>query len=247
MFEPVEDRAKYDFTDLDHKLDQVKATVFRRNDAAFFGPLMCSMNFVWSELVDTAACDGVSLYWNPQFFMEAPIKYEEERFNEFVLMHELWHPARLHMLRCGGRDPDYWNFACDVRINNDLKNAGYSFGTFPAWYRPEMDKPDIAVEEDIYDIINQQKMKIPPNPWGNGDMLPMNDQIKNRAIDNVVKAVQSAKISGNPGSVPGMTNEMLDKFLTPIIPWEQHLHKWMRDLLDEEYTWSRPNRRYLGI
>lgn len=247
MFEPIEDRSKFDFTDLDRQLDRVKSTVFRRPDAAFFGPLMCSLNFVWSEMVDTAATDGSTFWWNPKFFAEAPDKYLEPRFNEFVMMHELNHVARLHMLRQGNRDPEFWNFACDIRINNDLVTGKYSFGTFPAWFRPDWDQPALMAEEDIYDRIKQNAMTPPPNPWGNGDMVPTTESSKQRAINNVVKAVQSAKVSGQPGAIPGSLESILEMFLSPIIPWELHLYQWMSDLLDEDYTWARPARRYTDI
>ena len=254
MFAPVTDSTQYDFEMLNRELDRVKSMVFRRTDAAFFGPLMCGLAFQWSTEVDTAATDGQTFFWNPDFFTNAPTQYSQPKFNEFVIMHELWHVARLHMIRGGTRCPDYWNFACDVRINNDEADAfkvrggqGLPWGTFPAWYEPKWDKDNSEpmVEEDIYDRIfkNPPGGGLGPSPWGNGDLIPTQDATT-AAVNNVVKAIQSAKMSGQPGSIPGGVESVIDRFLSPVIPWETHLKNWMNDLLEHDFSWSRPNRRY---
>ena len=41
---------------------------------------------------------------------------KEERL--FVILHELWHVAKLHSIRRESRDPRLWNIACDYHINN---------------------------------------------------------------------------------------------------------------------------------
>jgi len=253
VFDAADPKSGHDYAMLDRMLDMVRASVFRRGDAAFYGPLLSGLNHIWSTEVDTAATDGKNFWWNPDFFLEAPIKYGCPTFNEFVMMHELDHVAKLHMLRQGTRCPDYWNFACDIRINNDRVAAGYSFGSFPAWFNPGYDAQngEPMAEEDIYDLIFKnppggQKFVLPPNPWGNGDMTP-DANAKTAAINNVVRAIQSAKMSGQPGAIPGGVEGLVDKFLTPIIPWELHLKRWMTELLNFDYTWRRPNRRHQDI
>ena len=92
---------------LDKELDKVKTKVFLGSNAAFLGPLMCSVNFLWTEDIKTAQTNGISLYWNPHWFLKLPF---DTRVS--VLLHELWHIALLHMLRRGTRDPEIWNYAC---------------------------------------------------------------------------------------------------------------------------------------
>jgi predicted metal-dependent peptidase len=231
---------------LNRKLDKVKSAVFLGSDAAFFAPLMASMKFNWSEDIETAATDGVSMWWNPSFFLEGPTKYKEPRFNEFVLRHELWHPGRLHMLRRGNRDPMLWNYACDVRINNDLVRSGQSFGTFPAWYKPELDQNGIMSEEDIYDYLFANDFQPPPCPWGAADMIDDPDA-HGKIVGNVVRAITNAKAEGKPGCIPGNIQMWVDQFLAPIVPWEQLLAQWFNDMLDYDKSWARPNRRYQDI
>ena len=58
-----------DFSLLDRMLDKLKAKVFIGNNAAFYGALMCSVNFVWAENIPTASTTGLTISWNPYFFL----------------------------------------------------------------------------------------------------------------------------------------------------------------------------------
>jgi predicted metal-dependent peptidase len=232
-----------DLYQLNRELDRAKSGVFLGRNAAFLGSLMCSLTFSWTRDIETAATNGINLYWNPDWFQKLPPKTRET-----VLLHELWHVARLHMIRAGSRCPDVWNVACDYRINNDLANEGYTFeGTKPCLDH-DYDLAGIASEEDIYDLLI--KPGSPPPPQSGdlaGDMLPQDAGQKQAAINAVVQAVQSAKVMGQAGSIPGGIEETLKNFLEPVIPWEVVLMQFFTDMLEEDYSWKRPNRRYCGM
>lgn len=266
---------------LQHQLDRTKTSVFLGKSAAFLGSIMTMMDFHWSDAIPTAATDGDHFWWNPVWFLELP-----EKTRETVLVHELWHPGRLHMLRRGNRDPLIWNYACDIRINNDLQNDGYTFDGTSPWL--DQSFTSAMSEEDIYDALIAQGMKPQGSTWGpcspnagggnapgqaangqpqpgqipdplgdqngQGDMIPgdgidpnssANDPRKQ--IGKVVRAIHQAKLSGDPGSIPGNIELIIEKFLEPIIPWETELQRFFTDLLDHDYTWARPNRRYPDI
>lgn len=247
--------ADFDWDKLDRELDKIKSKIFIGRQSAFFAPLMSSMRFIWSTGIETAATDGTCIWWNPEWFLEAPAKYGEPRFNETVLRHELWHPAKLHLLRQGDREGDLWNYACDVRINNDLHYEGYRFGSFKAWINLEVDKigPERMVEEDIYDYLLGRHFEVPESPWGSGEFVMPGGVISNdnkrRTINNVVRAKTSCEWEGKEDQIPGNTQALLDHFLAPRIPWEQVLLKWHQDLGATRTTWKRPRRRTapLGI
>lgn len=255
----------FNIQELTRLLDITKSQVFMGRGAAFFGPLMSYLQFVWSEDMKTAATDGLTFYWNPRWFLKL-----DPEVRKTVLMHELWHNARLHILRCGTRDPKIWNFACDIRINNDLHNEGYSFAGTSPWMDHTIDAGGRMAEEDIYDHLMsmaaselQKLMDLLGDAWsgdppGNdpddddvGDMLSVPDgQEKITASDvlnGVVSATHQAKMAGQPGDIPGEVQHTLKQFLAPVIPWEAKLHKFFFDLVEEDYQWSRPNRRMLDI
>lgn len=235
---------QYNYDDLNRQMDKVKSKVFLGKSAAFFGSLLCSLEFKWDTSIPTAATDGVSIWWNPNFFMKIM-----EETNKTILCHELEHAARLHNVRRGGRDAQTWNEACDIRINNGLQKEGYSFkGVEDCWMEQSLDDNGLMAEEDIYDILIKRNKPQNKGAWGDkagsGDMIEPKGIDVSHAVSNVVRAVQQAKVSGASGSIPGGVEELINKFMEPVVPWQTILMDLFTDLLDEEYTWARPNRRY---
>lgn len=252
MFHKV-DPSSYTEEQLTRELDRTKATVFMAKDAVFFGSIMCSLEFQWSRSIETACTNGIFMRWNPDFFMALT---RETRAT--VLKHELWHVARMHMLRVGSRSQKEFNWACDIRINNDLENEKNSFvGIEQCWkdHTYDQDAKRLLSEEEIYDLIMTNQVPPPQggsfgagiDPDGEGDMEPLTSEEEHKVINTVVQAVQQAKLSGQAGSIPGDVGEVLKHFLEPVIPWQQLLMKFFTDMLDEDYTWARPNRRYPGM
>lgn len=249
--------SNYGLYDLNRKLDITKSKVFMGNSAAFLGPLMSMMAFIWSEEVLTAATNGKTFWWNPVWFLSL-----DPKVRETVLVHELWHVARLHMVRLGERNPKIWNYACDIRINNDLDLQKYSFhGTHP-WLDHTYDSPERASEEDIYDQLMAQGQSaldallaslggawgLTPDGGMVGDMEePADKDDLAETINNVVQAAHVARLSGHAGDIPGEVEQLIKQFLSPVVPWETLLHKFFHDLLEEDYSWRRPNRRFSDI
>lgn len=242
MFTPIETDST-DLYQLTRELDKAKSQVFLGKNAAFLGSLMCGLNFIWSRDIPTAATDAIRFWWNPDFFMRIPVPSRH-----FVLMHELWHVARLHILRLGDRSPEDWNFACDYLINNGLDDEKYTYEGIT----PLLDHQyDGMAEEDIYDLIQKSGQRPPPGMGafgpGGPDLVPLTKEEKHMAVNNVVAAVHQAKIAGEAGNLPGDIELIINKFLAPVIPWEVTLMRFFTDMLDDSYTWARPNRRYTDI
>lgn len=242
------DPNSYTEQQLNRAMDKCKASVFMASDAVFFGSLMCSLEFFWVDSIASACTNGIYMQFNPNFFMALP-----EATRSTVLKHELWHVARMHSLRVGNRDPQTWNWSCDIRNNNDLQKTNNSFeGIECCWIDPSYDNmgKGLMSEEEIYEILIQNQMPPPPGgPFGvasgdDGDLSPLTQQEKQQAINTVVQAVQQAKMAGKAGVIPGGVEDILKQFLEPVIPWQQVLMKYFTDMLDEDYTWARPNRRY---
>jgi predicted metal-dependent peptidase len=242
MLAPTTNEA-LDYPALNRELDKVKSAVFLGKTAAFLGSIMCSLEFIWSEQIGTAGTDGIRLYWNPHFFLRV-----SRTANQFVLMHELWHVAKLHMLRGTNFDPEDWNKACDHNINLLLKDEGYNLDV--GFELCVDDQYRSMAEEEIYAAIQAQPkmMQMPFNSFGEGggDLVPMTAEEKTQVVNTVVTAVHQAKMSG-AGNVPGNIEEILDKFLAPVIKWQILLQRWFTQHIDEDYTWARPNRRFQDI
>jgi predicted metal-dependent peptidase len=244
---------------LDRELDRVKSKVFLGKNAAFLGPLMCSMNFSWTCDISTACTNGITLWWNPRFFLKMKPKVRPT-----VLLHELWHPALLHMLRRGSREPYIWNLAGDIVINNMLDSEGNSFEGLKPWLDHQYDgMPTEEVyeclikrrDQELEDLVKQFQKDM----WGHkdeetglgdeGDIVESDDledqrSIEHTVINNVVSAAHAATISGGAGDMPGEVQVTLKRFLSPKLPWDRILHQFFNELANLDYTWARPNRRY---
>lgn len=226
---------------LTRELDKVKAQVFLGNNPTLMGSIMCSMNFIWAPDIQTADVDGTTMRWNPEWFMQLP-----PATRKTVLVHELWHVALLHPLRRGSRDPQKWNHAVDIKINNDLEDMGYSFeGT-----RPWKDQQYRGwVEEDIYDALPDEPDLL--GSWGDGasDMVEPDEENEKAMMQEILNAVVMAKHQARMAGdlLPGNVEKLVAQFLAPKVPWEVYLHRWFSDLLDTDRNWRRPNRRYTDI
>ena len=227
--EPIVDLENYyDVYNLTRELDRVKSQVFLGNGAAFLGPLMCAMDFVWTKDIPTAATNGVTVWWNPDWFFQMPMESRKT-----VLIHELRHVAYMHLSRVLGRDHKIFNYACDYVINNELDSDGYSFeGTGGGLINHDFDGMNAeAVYEHL--ISNPPPMCA---PWGPGitgdeiDMYPGDIETQQKAINNVIQASHTARISGHPGDIPGEVELLLEKFLAPKVAWEAALQQFFMEL-----------------
>ena len=80
-----------------------------------YGNLLMRMEIRANEMVQTAATDGVRIFYNPDYFAALT---EAER--NYVLMHELFHVLYMHWDNQEGKDPRIWNIACDYAMKEDL-------------------------------------------------------------------------------------------------------------------------------
>ncbi|MCH5350898.1 MAG: hypothetical protein J1F39_02890 [Clostridiales bacterium] len=84
-------------------------------DHGFYGLLLMHMNFAIDENCDTAATDGVKIYFGPEFLDDL-----SDGELDFVMMHEIMHVVLQHCLRGGERDREQFNIACDIVVNSNI-------------------------------------------------------------------------------------------------------------------------------
>ena len=234
-----------DEVQLERMLDQARSEVFRNDNAAFLASILCSLEFKWSDESDEAlvCTDGKTLFWKRSDFLRCS---PDER--KFTLLHEIWHPARLHFVRGIGKDQKVWNIACDYVINNNMIREGRAIPNNGYWiFDLDIDENGTLSEEEIYNKLMTGKLKMPQS---HGDMMaPMMDAnqtkiMAQQQVAMVIRAQQAAIAAGKPGVIPGDVTAALVKFLTPIIDWRSALAQWMTALTTEDYSWSQRNRRY---
>ena len=85
----------------------------------FFGSVVADTDYKENKGIATAATDGKTIYYNPDFLESLSVEQQT-----FVFAHEVCHIAFNHILRSEGKDPQIWNIATDAVINAFLKRDG---------------------------------------------------------------------------------------------------------------------------
>ena len=140
----------------------------------FYGLLIMHMKFALDEDCETAATDGVKIFFNPAFLDRI-----SDSELDFILMHEILHVVLQHCTRNGDRDNEEFNIACDIVVNsNILKSCG-------------MDKRKITLKE------YGESMHLTPD--GKEGYLYTAEQV----YEMLQKKGQNRKTSKMPGSGSG--------------------------------------------
>jgi predicted metal-dependent peptidase len=191
---------------------------------------------MWTDDMPTAAISHRQLFWSPKFFESLD---QESRVT--ILAHELWHNALAHGLRLGSRCPQLWNIAADHVINLLLKEHGYYMGGFP--YIMDDKYIGWSTEEVYDDIVKSGGKPFKQDP--DGDVIYADgDEDIAEGMGKVVAAFASSKITCKPGDVPGEVELVVDAYLNPKLPWNVILQNYFNSVVEEVYSYARPNRRY---
>jgi len=228
---------KYDLA-----LDRAKVKLLEKNKSIFISSILFSLKQSWDKAIPAAGTDGLSLIINPDWFLTLN---EEERVT--LLAHESWHVCFEHMLRLGDRDHEIHNDACDHMINLMLIDSGYQMpkkGLARSCFR-EMSS------DQIYDILIKEN-KPPESDAFGSDILPPNgspedtDAIEQKIKSIVTKAALQSEMQGEGiGHLSSDMQRRLKELRNPKINWRVALQDFMTSTSNEDYTYRRPNRRYL--
>ena len=227
---------------LQKELDKTKIGLMMQGGTFLIG-VGLMMQHVFTESVDTAATDGKRIYFNPSFFSSLK---KPERIG--VLAHEIMHVALMHMIRLGTRDHNVYNQAGDYVINDILRNSGYIL--------PEPHLYDAKYHgwstEEVYDhLIKEGAGQDKPNILGGdidyseGESSEVKGDIATSVQDTVMKARAQAKMDSNEqGTIPGEVDRLIDELINPVLDWTQLLARFMDSNAKNDYTWTRPNKRF---
>ena len=133
---------------------EISGAVMRiRQRAPFFAALLLYARIEASAAVGTAATDGRTIYYNPDFVAGLP-----RGGAEAVLVHEVLHCALGHVHRRGGREPRLWNYAADIVVNGII-SADRSY-QLPAGAVRDA-KLEHHSTEEVYGILLRDKRSAP--------------------------------------------------------------------------------------
>lgn len=226
------------------KVSAAKVKILLKKDMAFFSAILMQLPTVFTTSIKTACTNGRVIKYNPEFV--ETLTADE---TIFLTMHELKHVILKHMGRLNGRDPKLWNVACDYVINGWLVELGYKMpkvGLYDANY--------VGMSADaVYLKLVQDRMNNPsaPQPQPDHDDLDqsldgdvLDEEIDDLIVSGVIAAEQATDDS--IGKVPGNVMRRYDELVNPKVPWHVLLNRFMFGVAKDDYSYRKPNRRYLA-
>lgn len=221
-------------------LNRAKVALMCRKDTVFFTTTCFSLKHIWDDTIPTACTNGTEIRFNPSFFIKLDA---EERL--FLLLHETLHVAYLHMDRLGSRNGYRWNVAADHVINLQLIKRGYKM---PKGGLADKRFMDMGTEQ-VYALLPED-LEDPDDGSGNGSDLKepecSSEELQEQVKEILVRAATQSKNSGDAaGTIPGEIEVFLEKLLKPKLPWNRILQKYLNSLAKTDYSFRKPNRRFL--
>jgi predicted metal-dependent peptidase len=234
----------------------VKAKVNLLLRYPFWGSLACYLKVVEDPKVETMETDGDSLWYNPKF-----LNTLSEKQLDGVYAHEVSHIAYQHHTRRGKRDVRMWNEAGDYAINRDLLRAGF---TLPEQALQDSRFDNMSAEQ-IFMVLQKEQDKQqqqggqqPQQEQGNdpgccggvrdaagegnsAQMARSESEWRVRVMQAM--AATNAKYAGD---VPAEIKRMFESIRKPPQDWRALLRRFIDEKNRTDYSWSKPDRRYLG-
>ena len=236
---------------LDKMLSRAKIGIMQKPDTAFFSALCSGLNTHFSQELPTAGTNGLELIINPEFFKSLTVN---ERI--FLLAHETLHVAYLHVLRKEARNPEIWNMAADYVINLELVDRGFTFikgGLLDEKYRG-------MGTEEVYSLLMQEVENLPKLPMsdlmplpsgtvegedGKPSLLSTPEAVQAEIQSKISRAIMVAEMQNQSGSVPDSIKRHFKDLTKPQVNWRVVLQRFISQLTQDDYSWRRPNKKYL--
>lgn len=237
------------------KLDKAKVAIGL--DHPFFASILYKRQLVADKTIPTLAVSNRgTIYYNPEFVESLSVPQLV-----WGLCHEVGHVICQHAVRRGSRDHKKWNYAGDAWINDTLDscNVGQRIPN-----TVDMSGSKDKTTEQIYD-------ELPDTPGGGGgsqgqgqggaqymDGDGMGDDLRDEGAplseaekDEIeaqtkIDIAEAAQIAKAKGKLPGKLAEFVAEILNPKTPWHEILERYMTDMAKGEYSWARPNRRFMS-
>jgi predicted metal-dependent peptidase len=233
------------------KLDKAKAQIVL--DHPFFSSILLRKQLIEDPTIQTLAVDARgNIYYNADFVESLTVPQIV-----WGLCHEIGHVIGQHAMRRGARNHKKWNYAGDAWINDmldDCKVGQRIDGTV------NMPGSKDKTTEQIYDELpdqgggggggNGSGNSGDPFDNGLGDELKPGDltesemkEIEAQAKVEIAQAAQAAKARGK---LPGKLADIVSDIINVKTPWHEILERYMTQMTQQSYTWTRPNRRFIG-
>jgi predicted metal-dependent peptidase len=240
-------------------------------DQPFFGALALRLKVIEDPGCGTAWTNGEALGYDPEFVMR--LTHDEV---VGVIAHEVMHCANGHMWRRDGREQRKFNVAADLAINPVLREAGFRLpqgalleqqylGKSAEWIYarlPDQPQGGAGKGQGKGDGQGQGKGQAgQPDAPGSGQGAqgqvpgagacdvrdaPAEDADGASEADWQQAVQQAAAAAKGRGKLPASLARLANEAAAPKVDWRSVLHRFVQQAARDDYSWTRPNARYLA-
>jgi len=240
----------------------------------FFGMLALRLELVEDPKAASTWVDGHRLGYNPEWVSEQTIEVLEGAIAHQVLHCALGHPFRRAMRqeKQWGEACDYavnaelksagFHLAADA-LYDPRFDKSYAEAIYAALDQEQEQgedpggdgnttrdtTPDARTEESTGS--EQGDGKGSGEPTSDGELRDCPEQSEAEVAEAEAEwqtaTAQAAQASRAQGKLPGSIERALQEALNPRADWREVLQRLLRSRAKDDYSWSRPNRKYLPI
>ena len=209
-----------------------KTKIQVRRECQFFGALMLFATIKESKKIDTACTDGKDIFFNEVFLKS--LKSSEQNA---LMLHEVLHMALLHVQRRQFRDPQIWNIAADIVVNDlILRNTPFKL---PKGAIVDNSYTDKSVEFIYEALLKNNKYK--KYNLSISDIASSENSAENKFSEEeqqeiasywkdkiqVLKNADLTDVSSGQGNMPAGMSQEIEVILEPEVDWRHALWKYV--------------------
>lgn len=258
--------------ELKKSLDKVKLTLLTRRNTTFISTILFSLKLSWNnEDTESARTNGLEIQLNTEFWEKLNVEQRISLLVHEAWHVALNHVVNIQKFPV---NPQRYSKAADFVINSLLTETGFAKipgGLYDSTYKNkstmevydtlpvEIKLPQNTNEDLLKDILpnpgDNQNQDQDPNNKNNTNNPPQTEQQKQQALANLenkidqmlTKANTMAQINGEKlaGNVPGDVLLHIDSLLNPKLHWATILRNFMSAFMKNDYSFRKPNRRFL--
>lgn len=226
--------------DVERRISKARTSLILKKP--FFGSIALNLRFRESDEVPTIGTDGVSVIYNPKF-----VKTVSSEELVGLIAHEILHVVCMHPFRLKGRHLLKWNVAGDFVINLVLKEDGFILpkgGCFDKEFEG-MNTDEVYNKLPPVTKVKCCKGLRPYSGGKDGDSEDIEGALSIAAQEAKVLIAQAAMVARQIGNLPEYLERLVGEVLEPKVKWQDKLRLFLERSTRNDYSWTRPNRRYL--
>ncbi len=220
----------------------------------FYGLLLMHMAYSIDENCETAATDGRRVFFGPEF-----LEGLSDSELDFVMMHEILHVVLQHCFRCGDRDNERFNIACDIVVNSnillsnnmDRKSIALKKHGESVHIAPDGKEGYEYTAEQVYEMLLLPSKSRKPKTavwddhthWG---MEEEDDTLRDvwvKRFEDACEAILIRDPSNQRGILPLFAERLFKELRRPQTDWRMLLNDFIQEEV-VDYSFTPPDRRF---